>query len=630
MLRRNLNFQKTFSFGVFLFGRRSVEMGEVWTSCFVLLAGLCGLGFGHNTNTCEEVRKVFQLRQIGPNQLLPLSPRAGSDLQVCSSKNLTCCTKKMEEKYQVAARRDIQNLLQMSSTSLKFLISRNVAAFQETFELLMRQAENHTNAVLQGLHHSMADQAAGPVRELFTDISLFLLGSELSVDELVQRFFDALFPVVYNHLIYPGPGEISPGYAECVRSSRRNVRPFGGTPELLAFQITRSGVFGKLLLQALHLGIEVINTTDHLQLSRECRRALLKMHYCPHCQGLTQSKPCMGYCLNVMRGCLASMAEIDAHWREFVRSLEGLSARMQGPQDLEQVLLGVHALLRDAVRHAQKSGPRFSAQVHKVCGTPSRKPTQSGSIQLSSSSSSSKDSIPLKAPVRVFGDSLAVRRSCGEEVRKKAGQRRGRSFTTILATAQIRRLVKNVWLLIKSDITIETHHQVTIDFSLVWLKQHSKAAKCIPGKIYTLRVVGNGIKAQSGNPEVKVKDADPVINQIIDKLKHINQLLQGKSIPKLGSLDQIETGSGDAEGRYSGDCDDEDGCGGSGGGDVKRKVSRVSKMSPDATGDHRHHHHYHHHPPVEDAATEGRSTGQRLTGAVWVLILPCLHMLPAM
>lgn len=71
----------------------------------------------------------------------------------------------------------------------------------------------------------------------------------------------------------------------------------------------------------------------------------------------------MGYCLNVMRGCLASMAEIDTHWREFVRSLEGLSARMQGPHDLEQVLLGIPALLHDAVGHAQKNGPRLSAQV---------------------------------------------------------------------------------------------------------------------------------------------------------------------------------------------------------------------------------------------------------------------------
>lgn len=57
------------------------------------------------------------------------------------------------------------------------------------------------------------------------------------------------------------------------------------------------------------------------------------------------------------------MAEIDTHWREFVHSLEGLSARIQGPQDLEQVLLGIHTLLHDAVKHAQKNGPQLSAQV---------------------------------------------------------------------------------------------------------------------------------------------------------------------------------------------------------------------------------------------------------------------------
>ena len=85
-------------------------------------------------------------------------------------------------------------------------------------------------------------------------------------------------------------------------------------------------------------------------------------------QGLTQSKPCMGYCLNVVRGCLASMAEVDPHWREFVRSLEGLSSRMHGNQDIEQVLLGVHTLVHDAVAHAQKNGPRLSAQVGALTG----------------------------------------------------------------------------------------------------------------------------------------------------------------------------------------------------------------------------------------------------------------------
>ncbi|XP_041841463.1 glypican-5a isoform X2 [Melanotaenia boesemani] len=496
----------------------------------------------------------------------------------------------MEERYQVAARRDIQNLLQMSSSSLKFLISRNVAAFQETFEVLLRQAENHTNAILQLSYQNLADQATGSVRELFTDFGLFLLGSELNVDEFVQRFFDSLFPVVYNHLINPGLGDISVGYAECVRSLRRDVRPFGVVPGLLSDQIARSGVTGKLLLQALHLGIEVINTTDHLQLSRECRRALLKMQYCPHCQGLTHSKPCMGYCLNVMRGCLASMAEIDPHWREFVSSLEGLSARMHGAQDLEQVLQGVHMLLHDAVGHAQKNGPRLSAQVHELCGQPSRKPV---SIQHSN-----RESIPLKAPIRLSGDSLAIRR---------------KDFMDSL------RLHRTFYGGLADQLCVS--ELASGDGLSCWNGTNTV-------KSYTLRVVGNGIRAQSANPEVKVKEADPVINQIIDKLKHINQLLQGKSIPKLGSLDQIETGSGDVEGRYSGDCDDEDGCSGSGGGEVKRKVSKVSKLRPDVTSDHRHHHY--HHPPAKDSEIDGRSNSIRLIGAIWILVLPCLHMLLAL
>ncbi|KAK7913267.1 hypothetical protein WMY93_013478 [Mugilogobius chulae] len=307
------------------------------------------------------------------------------------------------------------------------------------------------------------------------------------------------------------------------------------------------------------------------------QRALLKMHYCPHCQGLTESKPCMGYCLNVMRGCLASLAEIDAHWREFVRSLEGLSSRMQGPQDLEQVLLGVHSLLNEAVGNAQRNGQRITTQVHKLCGAPSRRPSQSVNIQHSSV----KDPLPLKTAPRPTNDALAQRRKDF-----LSGLRFYRTYYGGLADQ-----------LCVSDLSRSDGTSCWNGTSIV----HS----------YTLRVVGSGIKAQSSNPEVKVKEADPVINQIIDKLKHINQLLQGKSIPKFGSLDQIETGSGDAEGRYSGDCDDEDGCAGSGGDEIKRIGPRVSKMSPDVSSDQDPHHGLHHHSPSAKDLGVRSSSGAR-------------------
>ncbi|XP_010885131.2 glypican-5a isoform X2 [Esox lucius] len=463
-----------------------MELQKMMICCFFAAS----VGFSSESiSNCDEVRKVFQLRQIGPVKSLPERPQEGSELQVCQSRNLTCCTKKMEERYQVAARRDVQNLLQTSSSSLKFLISRNVAAFQESFESLMKAAENQTNVVLQASYRNMAVEASGPVRELFTDIGLFLLGSELNIDDITRRFFDSLFPLVYNHLINPDLSHIAPGYAECVRAARRSLAPFGASPGILANQIGRSGVGGRVLLQALHLGIEVINTTDHLAFSRECRRALLRMQFCPHCQGLTQSKPCMGFCLNVMRGCLASMAEVDPHWREFVRSLEGLSKRMHGSQDLEQVLLGVHNLVHDAVAHAQNIGPRLSAQVHKVCGRPSRQPAQS----VSGQQSGARESIPLKSPPRETGDNLATRR---KEFLNSL--RQYRTFYGGLADQ-----------LCVSELA-------STDSLACW-----NGADIV--KSYTFQVVGNGIKAQADNLEVRVKEVDPVVNQIIDKLKHVNQ-----------------------------------------------------------------------------------------------------------
>ncbi|KAJ8350074.1 hypothetical protein SKAU_G00252040 [Synaphobranchus kaupii] len=81
------------------------------------------------------------------------------------------------------------------------------------------------------------------------------------------------------------------------------------------------------------------------------------------------------------------------------------------------------------------------------------------------------------------------------------------------------------------------------------------------------------------------------VNDVFDELGVCaagRSLLQGKSIPQYGTLDRIEAGSGGSDGRFSGDCDDEDedGCGGSGGGEAK-KVLKVSKWNPDEANDRR-------------------------------------------
>ncbi|XP_064568886.1 glypican-5 isoform X4 [Zonotrichia leucophrys gambelii] len=486
-------------------GAKSLCLGVLTVAVLLLAAASQG---AEPPPSCEAVRKVFQLRRLGPLGGVPEFPRAGVDLQVCTSKNSTCCTKKMEERYQIAAKQDIQQVLQASSATLKFLISHNAAAFQETFEMLIRLAENYTSTLFCNAYRNMAAEAAVHVQEFFTDVGLFLFGTDTSTEEFVNRFFDTLFPVVYNHVINPGPTDVSLEYAECLRAARRDIRPFGSIPRKAIGQMGRSLLPSRTLLQALNLGVEVINTTDHLPFSRECSRALLRMQYCPQCQGLTLSKPCLGYCLNILRGCLAHLAEVDLHWQGYIQALEELSGALSGAHSIEHVLLNFHSLVHNALVQARINGPEVSEQVNKICGPPVRKPKQSPGCSFDQN----KDNQVLKMFSRDSEQTLTNRRN------------------------------------------------------------------------YTHRVVGSGIKAQSANPEVKVKGTDRVISQIIDKLKHVVQLLQGKSFPKYDKWDLQQTGSGGGvDEQISGDCDDEDGCGGSGSGEFKRVLKITDPGMPDKT-----------------------------------------------
>uniref|UniRef100_A0ABK0LE32 Glypican 5 n=1 Tax=Rattus norvegicus TaxID=10116 RepID=A0ABK0LE32_RAT len=505
--------------------------------CLLLLA-LLGSTRSEGVESCEEVRKLFQWRLGGAVKGLPEAPRAGPDLQVCLSKNPTCCTRKMEEQYQIAAQQDLQQVLQTSSSTLKLLISRNAAAFQETLETLIRQAENYTSILFCNTYRNMALEAAASTQEFFTDVGLYLFGADVNPEEFVNRFFDSLFPLVYNHLINPGVTDSSLQYSECIRTARQDVSPFGNIPKRVMGQMGRSLLPGRTFLQALNLGIEVINTTDHIHFSKECSRALLKMQYCPHCQSLTLSKPCMGYCLNVIRGCLAHMTDLNPHWHAYIRSLEELSDAMHGTYDVEHVLLNFHLLVNDAMLQAHLNAQKLLDQVNKICGLPVRTATQSPRCTFDPS----KERHGMKISPRNGEETLANRRK--EFINSL---RLHRSFYGGLAD----QLCVNEWAA-------------------------AEGRPCWNGedivKSYAQRVVGNGVKAQSANPEVRVRGTDPVVNQIIDKLKHVIQLLQGRS-PKPNKWELLHPGSGGGMlEQSSGDCDDEDGCGGSGSGEVKRTL----------------------------------------------------------
>ncbi|XP_039412762.1 glypican-5-like isoform X4 [Corvus cornix cornix] len=465
---------------------------------WLLAAGLYGAVAAGRSPSCHEVRTAFQLRQIGPLKLVPDVPTA------------------------------------------------------EAFESLLRFAENRTSSLFETAYRPMAKEAAEPVKELFTDISLYILGAETTVESAVLRFFDSLFPLVYSRLINPGITDLSEDYTECLRLTRQDINPFGHYSKNMVTELSKSLWASRMLSQALSLGIEVINTTEHAALTKECSRALVKMQYCPHCQGLTLIRPCVGYCLNVMRGCLASVSELDAQWREFISTLEYLTNEMAASHDLEIALSGIWNSINEAILHAQLNGPQLSATVDKVCGQPRQQEgnlssanivpvkevTETQTFMMAHTSLNNKrSSLPLKASKN--DKSRSLKKISREFINY---MKRSRTFYASIAER-----------LCDGDLVMR-------DSSTCWNGEDVVES-------YTSRVVSNGLKAQINNPELKVRGLDPLINNLIEKLQHFNQLDAEKAKLKLERWSPRDAGSGGGrseEMESSGDCDDEDGCQGSG------------------------------------------------------------------
>ncbi|XP_026542839.1 glypican-3, partial [Notechis scutatus] len=467
----------------------------------------------------------------------PMSVLTGSDLQICIPKALTCCSRKMEERYQGLARSNMEQILQTASMDLKFLIMQNVAIFQEAFEMVVHHARNYTNSMFRNYYRHVAARTSKLVGEFFTDISLYILGSEINVNDMVNELFDGLFPLIYPHLIHPGaPPDPPVETLECLRLARRDLKAFGPFPKVMMTQVAKSLQVTRLFLQALNLGIEVVNTTDHLRFSKECGRALLKMWYCPQCQDLLLAKPCAGFCRGMLQGCLASVVEIDGPWREYLRSLEGMVKGMKGPYDIEHVLLNLFSLAQDSIGHMQKNAGKLVPTINKLCGPSQQRQHRSAWNPEDHVAEQGMKGTTLVEPQETLS---GRKRELVTKLRAHSG------FYSSLPEY------------------ICSHSSTVHNNTFCW-NGHEVVER------YSHPPTRNGGRSQSGQHEAKARGPEPVISQIIDKLKHINQLLKGMSASRRKNLERLD----DEEGAESGDCDDEDACNeaaASGDGELKGK-----------------------------------------------------------
>ncbi|XP_016419766.1 glypican-5 isoform X2 [Sinocyclocheilus rhinocerous] len=522
----------------------------------VLAVELATLSAAH-AHSCHEVKTAFQVRQIGQLKWVPETPAIDVDLSICKHAGPSCCTRRMEESYRAAVLRDTTQNIRSYSFELKYLISEHAAAFQDTFQSLITFSHNHLTSLFETTYSSLMSSISPHIVCLFTDLSRFLQGTgNVSVEAAVHCFFDSLFPLVHTRIVNPGlAGSIGEDSSDanqlgdCLRMTRQDVNPFGPHPKAMADTLASALRAGRVLSLALGVGLEVMNITDTAELSKECSRALVRMHYCSHCRGLTLIRACSGYCLNVMRGCLASLSELHNPWRQYVNVLQDLTHIVTGAHNLELALLGIRGQVEEAVLYAQLHGPRLTATVDKVCGHSSN----ASSTTVRTFPPTSVTPPPANSSQDVPGvDKIGMLAHLHSSLPLKTSKSdRGRTLKKVARefTGYISRY-KSFFSILPETLC---EGEMGVDELTCWSGDDVV-------KSYTARVVGNGVRAQSQNPEVRVRGADPVLMDVKNKLELFNTEIQ-EIMPGVGHRESWdETGSGES----SGECDDEDGCEGSG------------------------------------------------------------------
>uniref|UniRef100_A0AAV2MLR0 Glypican-3 n=1 Tax=Knipowitschia caucasica TaxID=637954 RepID=A0AAV2MLR0_KNICA len=245
----------------------------------------------------------------------------------------------------------------------------------EAFDLVLRHGRNSTVSLLRSEFPALGSSVHSLVGQLYMDMSLYILGSDSSVNHMVGVLYSRLFPLAYRRLLGgAAPSSVS---EDCLKGAWKDSGAFGPYPKLLMTRLSRSLLATRVFLQALNLGIEVVNTTDHLRPGRDCSRSLLRLWFCPHCHGQLEPVACKGLCQAVMQGCLGGAVEVQPHWRTYVEGLGKLALGMRGEQDMEAVVLRLPSIIKLSLKHVLNAKTRITALMSGMCSQGPKRSTRS-------------------------------------------------------------------------------------------------------------------------------------------------------------------------------------------------------------------------------------------------------------
>ncbi|KAK2920079.1 hypothetical protein Q8A73_002283 [Channa argus] len=316
--------------------------------------------------SCSEVRQAYNAKGFSlvhvPHQEIP-----GEHLRVCPQ-GYTCCTSEMEDKLNQQSKLEFENLVEESSQNMRVTFVSRHKKFDEFFLELLDNSEKSLNSMFTRTYGKLYMQNSEVFQDLFTELKRYYTGGNVNLEEMLNDFWSRLVERMFQLL--NSDHQFTDDYLECVSKYTDQLKPFGDVPRKLKAQVTRAFIAARTFVQGLMVGREVANRVAKVNVIPACVRALTKMLYCPYCRGMPGLKPCHNYCHNVMRGCLANQADLDAEWNLFIDAMLLVADRLEGPVNIEAVIEPIDIKISEAIMAMQDNSMVVTGKVFQGCGQP--------------------------------------------------------------------------------------------------------------------------------------------------------------------------------------------------------------------------------------------------------------------
>ncbi|XP_063992834.1 glypican-6 [Diachasmimorpha longicaudata] len=320
---------------------------------------------------CDAVRPYFEAQGFPPSDI-PKDPISSKELRSCggiSSGGEVCCSADMELRLQARARDRHEKATRSTLQRLQQLLVTRGTRFHSFFKELLAASKKGFHEMFKKTYGILYEQNSYVFTDLFKELENYYTKGTVNLDEAMDNFFNTLYQKMFT--VLNSQYKFDDKYLECVGNHMKEMRPFGDVPQKLGVQIKRSFIATRAFSQALTVAADVLKNMQTLKASPECAAALTRMTACPSCSGIPGNVlACGDMCANVMKGCLAEHAALDAEWNHFVEAVGKVAERLLGPFNIEMLVRPINLKISEAIMNFQENSQDVSQRVFSGCGRP--------------------------------------------------------------------------------------------------------------------------------------------------------------------------------------------------------------------------------------------------------------------